>query len=750
MKPQVQDPKSVQSHGIQQSTSFGIKSSGLHHILGILRNQLYSDKVLAVIREYTCNAVDAHTVAGCPERPIEVTFPNQMNPNFSVRDFGPALTDQEIQDVYAFYGESTKRESNDQIGMLGIGSKSAFAYGDNFVINSYLDGKKHTYNAFIDPSQVGQISKLGTEDTDEENGIEIVVPVSTEDADEFRDKGNNLFRWFKVRPTVKGVAQFNYQDDEILFSGEGWEWRDTRNDRYNRGDAYVVMGNIGYPIDEYALNLEYEDDYKNLLSENLILRLNIGDVEISASREKLQYTDHTRKNIKETLKRVQREIADQIGEQFGDCKTLFDAKCLYGAVFQTTSPLYRLKNIIAKHLQWDGKEIDSSFHAYGTAGVNLFNYKKSYRTARYTAQENNTIHCDKGIVVIKNDVGHRRGSMGKILPLIHNKAQTPYLLEFDYAEDDKGKKLSPAQVEKLWKKRTGFDGEMLLLSELPKHKLSEFDGYQTSSGGSSYTKDAKHSAKCFEYDFDFGKNGRRYHTKKSDFWKVADLDVENESGVYVIIDKFHIEKPRKDGYPMSSDPSEVCALKEVIELCGIKFPKNIYAFKVGQRNKIEGKDGWVELHAWAKKQIENTIAAQNLNQAWIDIQKIDELNEYKDGDSYYGSRIKDQVANLKKLELAKPSGSMGDFLAKHSQMSHGEKTYKTIKAIQQVAKQYDVEFTCPKGVKPTFNIKGLYLLMLDKYDMLPLLKRDVWTYEWDSKSKKRIENYVNVIDLCGN
>ena len=448
MKQQIQDPKSVQSHGIQQTTSFGIKASGLHHILGILRNQLYSDKVLAVIREYTCNAVDAHTVAGCPERPIEVSFPNRMNPNFSVRDFGPALTDQEIQDVYAFYGESTKRESNEQIGMLGIGSKSAFAYGDNFVINSYLEGKKHTYNAFIDPSQVGQISKLNVEDTDEENGIEIVVPVSTEDADEFRDKGNNLFRWFKVRPIVKGVTDFKYQDDAVLFSGDGWEWRDTRNENYNRGDAYVVMGNIGYPIDDYALNLDYEDDYKNLLSDNLILNLSIGDVEISASREKLQYTDHTRKSIKKMLKRVQAEIADQIGEQFGDCKTLFDAKCLYGAVFQTTSPLYRLKNIIAKHLKWNGKDIDSSFSSYGTAGVELFKYKKSYRTARYTAQDANSIQCDKDVVVIKNDVGHRRGSMGKILPLIHNKLQTPYLLEFNHSVDEHSKAMSPTQVER--------------------------------------------------------------------------------------------------------------------------------------------------------------------------------------------------------------------------------------------------------------------------------------------------------------
>ena len=291
---------------------------------------------------------------------------------------------------------------------------------------------------------------------------------------------------------------------------------------------------------------------------------------------------------------------------------------------------------------------------------------------------------------------------------------------------------------------------MLKLSELPQHKLSEFDGYQKSSGGSSYTANAKHSAKCFEYDFKFSKNRNSWHTKKSDYWQVADLDIENESGVYVIIDKFHIERPRTEGYAQTSDPYRINSLKEVTDQCGIKFPKHIYAFKVGQRNKIEGKDGWTELHSWSKQQIEKTISDGKLNQAWIDIQKIDELNEFTSGDRHYGSRVKDQIANLKKLELADVGGVLGDFLTKHSQMCQGEKTYKQIKGIQTVAKEYQVDFASPKGVKPTFDIKSLYLAMLDKYDMLNLVKRDTWSYEWNTEAKKSIENYVNVVDLCNN
>ena len=156
-----------------KSYSFGIKDSGLAHIFNVLRNQLYSDKILAVIREYSANAIDAHVEMDKASTPIKVTLPNKLNLKLKVRDFGRGLTETEIAEIYAMYGESTKRGSNAQIGQLGLGCKSAFAYGDNFVINSFVDGNVTSYNAFIDPSQVGRISKLHSKNTSEKNGIEI-------------------------------------------------------------------------------------------------------------------------------------------------------------------------------------------------------------------------------------------------------------------------------------------------------------------------------------------------------------------------------------------------------------------------------------------------------------------------------------------------------------------------------------------------------------------------------------------------
>jgi hypothetical protein len=102
-------------------SSFGISVEDSAHILSILRDKLYSNKVLAVIREYSTNAYDAHVEAGIPDRPIEVTLPSRLDSTLSIRDYGIGLTEEDVRNIYAMYGASTKRSSNAFTGQLGLG-----------------------------------------------------------------------------------------------------------------------------------------------------------------------------------------------------------------------------------------------------------------------------------------------------------------------------------------------------------------------------------------------------------------------------------------------------------------------------------------------------------------------------------------------------------------------------------------------------------------------------------------------------
>jgi len=748
LKPQLKDPTTVKSHGIKTSVSFGIKSSGLHHILGILRNQLYSDKILAVVREYTCNAVDAQTEAGCPERPIEVTLPTQMNPVFKVRDFGVALSDEDIQNVYAFYGESTKRNSNDQIGMLGIGSKAAFAYGDNFVINSYIDGEKHSYNAYIDPSQVGQISKLSTEDTNEENGIEIVVPVNTEDYSEFAERAKTLFKWFKVRPIVKGAPQFEYDEHELLFSGTNWEWRDVRQQRYsysNNGQATAIMGNIGYPLDEYSLNLKSEDsDLSSLLCENLILKVEIGDLEISASREKLQYTDYTRKQILKKLKEVQSQLVEQVQKEFKNVKTMFEAKCLHGSIFDYSSPLYALRNTLQKSLKFNGKTVDSdSYQTYNHSGVDLHKFELNKNNTRYKMTEVNRIDCKKDVVVVENDQDHRRGVMGRVLTLILENKKTVYLIGYENAA-----------TKKKFVDDTKFDAPTKKLTSLEKKKLSDFEMYQNSSG-TSYVgeKNSKYSAKLFKFKSDH--DGARWDRKKSVWWSEASVDT-SKGGVYLIIEQFEAHsKSFKEGRYGSGNvhPQTLQTVIKELKDMGVKIP-TVYGIKVGagkQRTKIENADNWTNFFDWARSELKQVLDKKGLTQAYVDRQAyrdwkssehsyrhIEELVDYLTGKN--GGQVLGQLADRGSLFLT---------LAGQVTEMKSAKQSEKIDTFRDLGEKLHVDVDAlAKEATPTHDLKVISDKVFKKYSMLRHIEYSKWGWNSDKEFKDDLLNYINVIDVC--
>ena len=113
----------------------GIDSSYVNHILGML-SSMYKNIPMAVIREYTTNAVDAHKEVGKENIPIRVHLPTSANPVLVVKDFGKGLTEEQMTALYLNVGSSSKRLSNDFTGGFGVGSKSVFAYTNQMEVTS--------------------------------------------------------------------------------------------------------------------------------------------------------------------------------------------------------------------------------------------------------------------------------------------------------------------------------------------------------------------------------------------------------------------------------------------------------------------------------------------------------------------------------------------------------------------------------------------------------------------------------------
>lgn len=313
---QTQDNPAVLSN-VGQIGEFRIRNSA--KAFSILSSGLYANKIRAIIRELSCNAVDSHVAAGTTDTPFEVHLPNQLEPWFAVRDFGTGLNHEQVTNIYTTYFESTKTASNEFIGALGLGSKSPFSYTDNFTVTAVQGGVKRIYSAFINEEGVPSIALMDTTGTAELNGIEVKFSVNDQwDFSKFRDEARSVFTYFRQRPTITGVSnlQFNdvkYVDRDII---PGVHQCDT--DR-----SMAVMGNIAYPIE--VPNAETNlGDLARLLNCGLEMHFEIGELDFQASREGLSYIPQTIDSIRAKLTAVNAKLADHVTERANEKTNLWE------------------------------------------------------------------------------------------------------------------------------------------------------------------------------------------------------------------------------------------------------------------------------------------------------------------------------------------------------------------------------------------------------------------------------------------
>jgi len=290
----------------------------------ILSSGLYANKVRAIIRELSCNAVDSHTAAGKQDTPFDVHLPNTLEPWFSIRDYGTGLTHEQVSQIYTTYFESTKTNSNEFIGALGLGSKSPFSYTDNFTVTAIKDGVKGIYTAFINEAGVPSIALMMTEATDEPSGVEVKFAVNDRyDFDKFRQEAATVYTYFALRPVVSGSSNFQFRDVEYdtkdIVPGVH-SYKDSRR-------SVAVMGNIAYPIEVPNADQSLAD-LRQLLGCGLEMHFAIGELDFQASREGLSYIPQTIEAIKAKLTAVNAQLAVHVAKEADAVPNLWDRAVL--------------------------------------------------------------------------------------------------------------------------------------------------------------------------------------------------------------------------------------------------------------------------------------------------------------------------------------------------------------------------------------------------------------------------------------
>ena len=533
-----------------ESCKLGIKASGWAHLSTILRDSLYSDKILAPIREYSTNAMDAHVEAGKPTRSILVKLPNSMVPTFAVRDYGFGMSEDRIWEVFANYGESTKRNSNEQTGMLGIGSKSAFAYTDNFTIVNYHRGVKSIFMCHVAGSAEGDLVRVSQQPTVEEDGLEIQIPVAAKDIDTWISKAKQFFSHWKVVPIFEGNT---IVIDKVKCLFESNDWYITEEST----QAKVLMGNICYPIDKH----QFDSGDTRILDCGIVFKAQIGDVDIAASREGLQYTNRTIKYFLNKLQKTKQELTKLFEDEVAKCVTNFEKKLAFHTYNDYYSKYYRFNFITANIISKFGGNSFQLIDRYGAndstiTGVEVNLYQKSRRGARKVRANNFGIHeiqCRKDIrYILLNDTDKQY--LNRIAALIERSTDVDRVkMVYTLKVVDKVKFAA-------WKNKVGFDIPLVAFDTLPVVKTSELYGVSSSRG--SYNYNPKSGKKVFLVDRTV--NSRLY----SDYYTATTIDKTEKSVLYVVIENWFIKSYQ------NSSPTEFVAFIDCLEkVFNIKVPK---------------------------------------------------------------------------------------------------------------------------------------------------------------------------------
>ena len=311
-------------------------------ICRILSDHLYSNKIGSIVRELSANALDAHREAGNESKPFEVHVPgckglfSKNDSAFFIRDYGPGLSEKGIYSLYTSYGSSNKRDDSLQIGGFGIGSKSPFAYVNTFEVVSWHKGLKSQYVCFQDESGTPCVKKLSEEESAEPNGLQVKFTVTdTDDFQRFAEECQYQYAWYRTKPNC------NVHSPELKPVYEN-EWgmcvaQDRLSsirsrlpgDWYTKGCFRAVVNNSVYSISELYGTGQMRRDERLMPFTDCICLLKIpGDqVDISASREELAFTDRTASAVKNAAdKFVLQAFSDIWSELRSDAeKSMFEA-----------------------------------------------------------------------------------------------------------------------------------------------------------------------------------------------------------------------------------------------------------------------------------------------------------------------------------------------------------------------------------------------------------------------------------------
>jgi len=466
------EQSNIERGGVHGETNFSIKTNALS--FKILSSGLYTDPIMAIVRELSCNAYDAHVKANNKNTPFEIHLPNDLEPWFSIKDYGTGLADEDIRGVmipvmvkddndeevqaiddngnlrfvrsgglYTTYFDSTKTESNDFIGALGLGSKSPFSYTNAFEVVSRFGGKKHIYSIFLNEDGIPTVALMGDIATDEHSGLEVKLTIKREDFSKFREKTASALKYFPIKPKVTGALHFQF-DKLPEHRIETKDWMLSSTNGYSYSSFTAVQGNVAYRVDGQQLRDNIEDaDLKHFLEHSHVVAFfNIGELDVSANREEIRYDKGSLAALVKRSKQIRDEFAGEVEKKLGAINNKYWYACielsqLSRELFERENAIRKLINpekiknkILKRYIKNDGHVKLSPLRGYDLTKYTLNGYyTKSKRLKKYGV--GNEFSPSATTLWVINDV--KNGGLGRLREYLNNNEYSDAIVVSQYA-----------------------------------------------------------------------------------------------------------------------------------------------------------------------------------------------------------------------------------------------------------------------------------------------------------------------------
>lgn len=588
---------------------------GIHlnaHSFKIL-SRLYSDPILAILRELGTNAAESHARADCLDTQFVVKLPNKLDPNFSVRDFGVGMDVDTVHNVYANYMASDKRDTNTEGGYFGLGSKTPFCYTDSFNVICYQGGTCRRYVMALNEDGCPELNEFPATDTEEPDGVEISFTVKEKDFDRFYRKAEEAYRFFRFRPRITGTQDIQIKELDYLVQDPNKKF----NGIISGYESYVIMGDIGYPLD----NDHFSGKIQQLIRSGAVVEVGMGGLDLVPSREGLEYTDHTKTTIIQRCEELLEVLNDLVEQQFEACTSFWQASLLYQKLNTKFGSLSQfIKSLSEKTFseQVLCERLTLSFH------VKKLQVKYSYHHG-YTVKR----PVETRVITIKDEtqlyLADISGAYSRISNKIRNndvdREANYYIIE----EED-----LPAFLEKSGLK----EEDIIKVSSLPKPKR-----FRDSTGNNGPRRPRTYQ-NVLEFDYNERQPGNRL--PRSSFWCNA-THVEIHKDEYVYCKFFRNE--------IVSDRVNVRQLQRIfmnLKKLGINLPK---VYGVRKTEKVSSLPNWKPLSVYLGEVYVQLIAQFNSS----DFKEINKHSDLLD--------ILEKVMRAKRIDLTHDNHIISRLLA---------------------------------------------------------------------------------------